>query len=115
MSTITINATMEVLYYAISVIGSIKIVKDLFKPAEKIEKIVKEEDYYGDNEKERMKKYRDKDGLPITNFYYDKDMYEANDRYSNMIDKKIFNNGEDYAPDYGQYCNIESNEEKRGE
>ena len=41
MSTITINATMEFLYYAVGVIGSIRIVKDLFKPKENIENIVK--------------------------------------------------------------------------
>ena len=37
MSSITINATMEVIYYAVGVIGSIRIVKDLFKPKEKID------------------------------------------------------------------------------
>ena len=116
MSTITVNATMEVLYYAVGVIGSIKIVKDLFKPKDKIENIVKEEDYDGDSEEERMKKYWDEDGLPIANFEYDKAMYEASDQYANMIDKKIFESGEyydeEYEPDYGQYCNVEE-EEKR--
>ena len=117
MSIITINATMEALYYAVGVIGSIKIVKDLFKPKEKIETIIKEEDYYGDSEEERRNKYWDKDGLPIANFEYDKAMYEANDAYANMVDQKILDSGEyydeEYEPDYGQYCNIE--EEKRAE
>ena len=105
---------MEVLYYAVGVIGSIKIVKDLFKPKEKIDIIVKEEDYDGDSEKER-EKYWDEDGFPIANFYYDKAMYEANDAYANMVDQKILDSGEyydeEYEPDYGQYCEVE--EEKR--
>ena len=117
MSTITINATMEVLYYAVGVIGSIKIVKDLFKPKEKINIIVKEEDYDGDSEEKRMKKYWDKDGYPIANFDYDKAMYDGSDAYANMVDQKIFDSGEyydeEYEPDYGQYCEVE--EEKRPE
>ena len=44
MSTITINATMEVLYYTVGVIGSFKILNDLFKPKEKIEVIIEEEE-----------------------------------------------------------------------
>lgn len=108
---------MEVLYYAVGVIGSIKIVKDLFKPKEKIEDIVKDEDYDGDWEEEIRKRYWDEDGYPITNFHYDKAMYEANDGYANMVDQKIFDSGEyydeEYEPDYGQYCEVE--EEKRPE
>lgn len=115
---VMLNTTMEVLYYAVGVIGSIKIMKDLFKPKEKIDIIVKEEDYYADSEEERKKKYWDEDGFPIANFYYDKAMYEGSDKYANMVDQQIFDSGEyydeEYEPDYGQYCNIEQ-EEKRAE
>ena len=118
MSTITINATMDVIYYTVGVIESIKIIKDLFKPKEKIEFIIPDENYFGDNEEERMKKYWDKNGFPIANFHYDKALYEADDSYANMVDQKIFDSGEyydeEYEPDYGQYCEIEK-EEKRPE
>ena len=117
MSTITINATMEVLYYAVGVIGSFKILNDLFKPKEKIEIIINEEDYDGDNELE--KKHWDEDGFPKATFEYDREMYMSNDSYATMVDKKMVENGEkwydeEYKPDYGQYCEIEP-EEKRAE
>tara|TARA_B110000444_G_C18744027_1_gene549377 strand:+ start:757 stop:1089 length:333 start_codon:yes stop_codon:yes gene_type:complete len=110
MTTITLDTTMEVLYYAVGVIGSFKILKGLFKPNEKIEVIIEEEDYFGDSELER--KNFDEDGFPIASFYYDNALYEANDSYANMVDRKIYD--EEYQPDYGQYCEIES-EEKRAE
>lgn len=81
---------MEVLYYAIGIVGSWKILKDLSKPVKKIE--VMEEDYFGDDE------------LPKTDFYYDKDMYMANDKYAKMIDEEIFNS------QYGQYIDIDKND-----
>jgi len=153
---------MEVLYYTVGVIGSFKILNDLFKPKEKIEVIIEEEEYDGDNEDEHYKKYFNADGSPITTFEYDREMYLANDHYASciddkivasgyyydeeyesedecpkatfeydremymsndayatMVDKKMVENGEkwydeEYEPDYGQYCEIES-EEKRAE
>ena len=113
---------MEVLYYTIGIIGSFKIMNDLFKPKEKIE-IILEEDYYADSEEERRSKYWHKDGSPITTFDYDRQMYLGNDDYASYIDDKIVASGyyydeeaydEEYEPEYGQYCNIEQ-EEKRAE
>lgn len=111
MSTITINATMEVLYYAVGVIGSFKILTDLMEPLDEDIKTPKDEEYFGDNESEYYRKYFDEDGFPIANFDYDKAMYEGNDGYANMVDRKIYDSGdyydEDYEPEYGQYCEVE--------
>lgn len=86
MSSITINATMEVIYYTISVIGSFKIIKDIFTLNEKTTYDISE-DYFGDVELED--EHFDEDGNPKAPFYYDKEMYMSNGRYADMVDQKI--------------------------
>ena len=87
MSSITINATMEVIYYTISVIGSFKIIKDIFTLNEKTTYDISEEDYFGDIELEDED--FDEDGYPKASFYYDKEMYMSNGDYAGMVDQKI--------------------------